>query len=139
MKASDASRSGPGRKLVERVEALRKARPDRAWRLLERGFVASARAADDAGRGELWRLRGELVEREDAALAEHCRRTALRIATAQQAGLLQARAGVSLARFLAARRRRDEARRALADSAVDRLPDREAPEVGAAGELRQAL
>jgi hypothetical protein len=88
---------------------------------------------------ELWRLRGELVEREDAALAEHCLRTALRIATVQHAGLLQARAGVSLARFLAARRRRGEARRALTDSGVDRLPDRGAPEVHAAGELLQAL
>ena len=88
---------------------------------------------------ELWRLRGELAERDDPGLAEQSLRTALRIAAAQQAGLLQARAGVSLARFLAARRCGNEARRALADSAVDRLPDREAPEVRAASELLQGL
>jgi len=88
---------------------------------------------------ELWRLRGELAERDDPSLAESSLRTALRIATAQRAALLQARAGISLARFLAGRRRGDEAQRALGDSAVDRLPDREAPEVRAADELRQAL
>ena len=125
---------------VAMVEALmRGGRAADALALVARLLGATATPEIGMFMSELWRLRGELVERQDLALAEHCLRTALRIATAQQAGLLQARAGVSLARFLAARRRRDEARRALADSAVDRLPDREAPEVRAAGELLQAL
>src|SRR5689334_17277618 len=55
------SPSPAARRLVERVEALRKARPARAWRRLERGFAAAARGADDAGRGELWRLRGHVL------------------------------------------------------------------------------
>jgi hypothetical protein len=88
---------------------------------------------------EVWRLRGELLQDKDAALAERCLATALRIATAQGAGLLQARAGVSLARWLAGQRRREEARRALAESGVSRLPDREAPEIAAADRLGAEL
>ena len=125
---------------VAMVEALmRGSRAAEALALVTRLLGATATPEVGMFMSELWRLRGELVEPEDLALAEHCLRTALRIATAQQAGLLQARAGVSLARFFAARHRRDEARRALADSAVDRLPDLDAPEVLAAGELLHAL
>src|SRR5882762_2057905 len=58
---SDSTRPRPARGLVERVEALRKSHPERAWRLLERGFAAGARAGDEAGRGELWRLRGHVL------------------------------------------------------------------------------
>src|SRR5262245_5689731 len=61
MHPTDGSSSPAPRRLVERVEALRKARPDRAWRVLARGFVEAARAAGDAERGELWRLRGHLL------------------------------------------------------------------------------
>jgi len=49
------------RRLVARLEALRKARPEQAWRVLERDFAEAARAAGDAGRGELWRLRGHVL------------------------------------------------------------------------------
>jgi hypothetical protein len=122
------------------VEALmRGGRAAEALALVARLLGATATPEVGMFMSELWRLRGELAERDDPALADQSLRTALRIATAQQAGLLQVRAGVSLARFLAARHRRDEARRALADSAVDHLPDREAPEVRAASELLQAL
>lgn len=125
---------------VAMVEALvRGHRAAEALALVARLLGATATPEIGMFMSELWRLRGELVDREDAALAERCLRTALRIASSQQAGLLRARAGVSLARFLAARQRRDEARGVLADSAVDHLPDREAPEVRAAGELLQAL
>jgi len=85
---------------------------------------------------ELWRFRGELAERDDAALAERSLRTALRIATAQGAALLQARAGLSLARWLARQRRHEEADGALTASGISRLPDRDAPEVAAAAALR---
>jgi len=85
---------------------------------------------------ELWRLRGELAEREDAVLAEGSLRTALRIATAQRGALLQARAGLSLARCLARQHRREAAAEVLAACGADGLPDREAPEVAAAAAIR---
>ncbi len=65
--------------LVERVEALRRRRPDRAWRLLERGFAAAARSAGAAGRGELWRLRGHVLralQRPRAAVVAYRRAAA---------------------------------------------------------------
>src|SRR5258705_140116 len=59
MPANDATRALHA--LMGRVEALRKRHPEQAWQLLERGFGACARASDDAGRGELWRLRGHVL------------------------------------------------------------------------------
>ena len=79
MRTSEAPPAPPSRRLIERVEALRRTRPDRAWRLLERGFGAAARSADDAGRGELWRLRGHLLralQRARAAAAAYRRAAA---------------------------------------------------------------
>jgi len=91
---------------------------------------------------ELWRIRGELVARErggDAALAERSLQTASRIARAQEATLLQARAGISLARYFAERGRREEAHSALAKADVDALPDRETLEIAASERLRAEL
>ena len=89
---------------------------------------------------ELWRIRGELAARGgDAAGAEHSLRAALRIASAQRAALLQAKAGIALARYLAECGRRGEAREALESSAIDALPDRSAPEVEYAARLASAL
>jgi len=89
---------------------------------------------------ELWRIRGELVARGgDAAGAEHNLRTALRIATAQQAALLQAKAAIALARYLGECGRRGEAQAALEGSGIDALPDRTAPEVEDAARLASAL
>ena len=91
---------------------------------------------------ELWRIRGELTARMrggDAAEAERSLQTALRIARAQEATLLQSRAGISLARLLAERGRREEARNALAETGVESLPDREAPEIAAAKGLSAEL
>ena len=91
---------------------------------------------------ELWRIRGELVARErggDAAEAERSLQTALRIARGQEATLLQSRAALSLARLLAERGRREEARHALAETGVASLADREAPEIAAAEELGAEL
>jgi class 3 adenylate cyclase/ABC-type lipoprotein export system ATPase subunit len=91
---------------------------------------------------ELWRIRGELIARErggDTALAERCLHEALQIAHGQEATLLQARAGVALARHFAERGRREEARAALAESGVSALSDKTAPEIVAADELSAAL
>lgn len=51
----------PARRLIARVEALRRERPERAWRAVARGFAAAARAASPAERGELWRVRGHVL------------------------------------------------------------------------------
>ena len=91
---------------------------------------------------ELWRIRGELVARErggDAALAERSLQTALRIASEQEATLLQSRAAISLARHFAERGRREEAKSALAKSGVNALADRASPEIVAADSLSAAL
>ena len=91
---------------------------------------------------ELWRIRGELIARErggDRTLAERCLQEALRIARGQEATLLQARAGIALARHLAEHGRREEARTALAECGVSALADRTAPETVAADRLSAAL
>ena len=91
---------------------------------------------------ELWRIRGELVERErggDAALAERYFQEALEIARGQEATLLQSRAGIALARHFAERGRREEAKTALARSGVSALADRAAPEIVAANRLSAEL
>jgi hypothetical protein len=91
---------------------------------------------------ELWRIRGEVTLRErgnDAALAERSLQTALRIARGQEATLLQARAGIALARHFAESGRCEEAQKALADSGVSALADSAAPEIVAAAEVSAAL
>jgi hypothetical protein len=91
---------------------------------------------------ELWRIRGELVARErggDVALAEHSLQGALRIARGQEATLLQSKAGISLARYLAERGRREEAKTALDRSGVSALADRATPEIVAADRLSAEL
>ena len=91
---------------------------------------------------ELWRIRGELIARErggDMARAEHCLQEAVRIASWQEATLLQSRAGIALASHFARRGRREEARTALAECGVGALADRTAPEIVAAAEVSAAL
>ncbi|MGB8589581.1 MAG: hypothetical protein WCD87_28605, partial [Pseudolabrys sp.] len=91
---------------------------------------------------ELWRIRGELIARErggDMALAERSLQVALRIARGQEATLLQARAGIALARHFAESGRREEARVALVESGVSALADRTVPEIVAADSLSAAL
>ncbi len=51
----------PAERLLRRVEALRRERPDRAWSALRRDFVRAVRAASPAERGEIWRLRGHVL------------------------------------------------------------------------------
>ena len=91
---------------------------------------------------ELWRIRGELLARErggDVALAERSLQTALQISRWQEATLLQSRAGIALASHLAERGRREEARTALAESRVNSLADRAAPEIATAERLSAEL
>jgi len=91
---------------------------------------------------ELWRMRGELIARArggDAAEAGRSLQTALRIARAQEATLLQSRAGISLARHYAERGCRDQAREALAGAGVESLADRTAPEIATAEALDAEL
>ena len=91
---------------------------------------------------ELWRIRGELIARErggDMALAERSLQVALRIARGQEATLLQARAGIALARHFAESGRREEAQMALVESGVSALTDRTVPEIVAADSLSAAL
>jgi hypothetical protein len=91
---------------------------------------------------ELWRIRGELVARGrggDTALAEHSLQAALQIAREQEATLLQARAGIALARYFVESGRREEARVALAESGVSALADRAAPEIVAAAEVSAVI
>jgi tetratricopeptide (TPR) repeat protein len=48
-------------RLIQRVEHLRRAKPERAWQAMRRGFAHAARDADARKRGELWRLRGHVL------------------------------------------------------------------------------
>ncbi len=91
---------------------------------------------------ELWRIRGELVLRESAGnaeLAERYLRIALRIAGDQGAKVFHLRAGISLARQLAERGRRDEAKTVLALANADGLIEWDGPETAVARQLRSAL
>ena len=103
------------RSLVERVEAVRRARPDRALALLERGFAAAVRGADDAGRGELWRLRGHVLRAlqraREAAVAYRRAATCYRRAGAPRE---QGRCAIGLTDALMYLGRYGEAQRAAA-------------------------
>jgi hypothetical protein len=80
-----------------------------------------------------------MVSRKRGAKAERSLQTALRIARGQEATLLQSSAAIALARHFAERGRREEARTALADSGVNALADRAAPEIVAADKLSAVL
>jgi class 3 adenylate cyclase/ABC-type lipoprotein export system ATPase subunit len=91
---------------------------------------------------ELWRLRGELLLRQSAdnsREAECYLGTAVRIASEQGAVVLHLRAGLSLARLLAAHGRRDQARTVLDCANANRLDEWEGSEITAAAQLRSDL
>jgi adenylate cyclase len=92
--------------------------------VIEEGFAALAeglaivdRTGERNHEAELHRLEGELrlMHEEPAEEAESCFRRALDIARRQGARSLELRAASSLARVLAGRDRRDEARTTLGD------------------------
>jgi hypothetical protein len=91
---------------------------------------------------ELWRLRGELLLRQSADNSREAERylgTAVRIASEQGAVVLHLRAGLSLARLLAAHGRRDQARTVLDCANANRLDEWEGSEISAAAQLRSDL
>ncbi|MDQ6917168.1 MAG: hypothetical protein M3023_05050 [Pseudomonadota bacterium] len=91
---------------------------------------------------ELWRIRGQLVLRESAGnspQAEHYLATALRIADEQGANVFRLRAGIVLARLLAERGRREEARSVLSHADTNRLDAWRGPEIAIATQLRSEL
>ncbi|HTO92200.1 MAG TPA: CHAT domain-containing protein [Candidatus Sulfotelmatobacter sp.] len=77
---ASSSAPTPAARLIRRVESVRRERPERALRLLEREFARAGAAASPEERGELWRLRGHVLRglrraREAAsayARAERC-------------------------------------------------------------------
>lgn len=107
------------------AEALAKsARTREGLALLDRLLDSTRDSEVGSFMSELWRLRGELTWRESRDrkdLGERYLRTALSIATTQEAGQLRLRAALSLARVLSDDGRRDEARGLLA-AARDGLP-----------------
>jgi tetratricopeptide (TPR) repeat protein len=91
---------------------------------------------------ELWRVRGELVLRQSAGNAPQAERylaTALRIATGQGAPVYRLRAATELARLLAERGRRDEAKTVIDRASEKSLPEWNGPEIAVAARLRSAL
>jgi class 3 adenylate cyclase/ABC-type transport system involved in cytochrome c biogenesis ATPase subunit len=91
---------------------------------------------------ELWRLRGELLVRQSAdnsSEAERHLETAVRIASEQGAVVLHLRAALGLARLLAARGRRDQARTVLDSANVNRLDEWDGSEATVAAQLRSDL
>jgi len=100
------------------AEALDKAgRTREALRLLDRLLEATRDPEVGSFMSELWRLRGEFTlceSRENKSLGESYLRTAVRIATAQEAGQMRLRAALPLARLLGDDGRRKEAHDLLA-------------------------
>jgi class 3 adenylate cyclase/tetratricopeptide (TPR) repeat protein/ABC-type lipoprotein export system ATPase subunit len=91
---------------------------------------------------ELWRLRGELLLRQPGGNSQEAERhlgTAVRVAGEQGAVVLHVRAGISLARLLAERGRRDQARAVLDRANANTLHEWDGPEITAAAQLRSDL
>jgi hypothetical protein len=91
---------------------------------------------------ELWRLRGELLLRQSAGNSPEAERylgTAVRIASEQGAVVLHLRASISLARLLAERGRRDQARTVLDCANANRLDEWDGSETTVAAQLRSDL
>ena len=91
---------------------------------------------------ELWRIRGEIVLRQSAENSPEAERylgTAVRIASEQEAMVLHLRAGISLARLLAERGRRDQARTVLDRANANRLNEWDGSEIAVAAQLRSDL
>ena len=91
---------------------------------------------------EVWRLRGELLVRQSAdnsAEAEQHLGTAVRIAGEQGAVVFQLRAALSLARLLAGRGQRNQARMVLDRANPSRLDEGDGPETTSAAQLLSDL
>jgi len=96
----------------------RTGRTDEALTMLNEALAQIERTGETNDYAEILRLKGEmLLMREGAATveAEHCFRSALRVARAQEAKWWELRTTVSLTRLLRDSGRRDEAHSMLAD------------------------
>jgi DNA-binding winged helix-turn-helix (wHTH) protein/tetratricopeptide (TPR) repeat protein len=85
---------------------------------VDRGLAMGRDGGESFYRGELYRIRGELIQIEDPAHpdeVERLFRTAIDTASRQQAHSFELRATTSLARLLAKQGHRDEARTMLAE------------------------
>jgi tetratricopeptide (TPR) repeat protein len=93
-------------------------RIDQAIAMLDDRRVRIERSGERLDEAELYRVKGELLEARDGAdniESESCYRKAIEIARRQESRLWELRATTSLARLLAKRGRRDEARAMLAE------------------------
>ena len=93
-------------------------RHSEALNMIDKALEHVERSGELDGQAEMLRLKGEilLIGNERAASEpEHCFRTAIELARAQQARWWELRATTSLARLLASRDCRDEARTMLAE------------------------
>ena len=91
---------------------------------------------------ELWRICGEMVLRQSANDSQEAERffgTALRIADKQGANVFRLRAGIPLARMLAERGRREEAKTVLDHAAAIALDEWDGPETAIVTQLRSDL
>ena len=96
----------------------RMGRFDEALRITEEAFSVIERTDAHWYEAEVYRRKGELLLAQDssnAAPAERCFRTAIQVARKQHAKLWELRATTSLARLLARKGRRSEARAMLAE------------------------
>jgi hypothetical protein len=90
---------------------------------------------------ELWRQKGEAAwqSARDDQTAEHCLRSAIRVADAQSAKVFHLRSSLSLARMLAERGRGSEAREVLAQGRREPLSEWIGSEASEAQELAARL
>ena len=93
-------------------------RHEEGLQVLEEGLASVAKTGEQLDGPWLHHVKGELLLAQnpsDVAEAEQCFRTAIEIARGQSARSAELRATTSLARLLAKRGRRDEARAMLAE------------------------
>jgi predicted ATPase len=93
-------------------------RTGEALTMLEQTLARIEETGETLDLAEILRLKGEVLLRRDGAAtadAEHCFRTALEVARAQEAKWWELRTSVSLARLLRDINRRGEARMMLAE------------------------
>ena len=91
---------------------------DEGLDLVDKALATAERTGLRLAEAERHRVKGELLmikDRSNVAEAERCLRTAIDVARRQGARLFELRASVSLARLIANRGHRDEARAMLAD------------------------
>ena len=91
---------------------------------------------------ELWRIRGEMILRQSAAnalQAEQYLATSLRIAHQQGAPIFQLRAAIPLARLLAERGQREEAKEVIERASAQSPAEWDGPEIASAAQLRVHL